>query len=281
MINNKIIRKIEDFVSTQPRSVSEIAELLNKNWRTADRYIEKIIEEFGSLCTKTFRKGTRGALKIVYLANIEKISSSSFQKILEENIMNSKKKNDFSGFDIFQHVLNKDKKVWMKYGKDEVSLGRLKEFEKLLLSVKKRILFFSGNLSFINFKEKNTNIFNILEKLVKKGIKIKVVCRVDITGRKNIEKILSLNNKYGKELIEIKHREQPLRATIIDEELINIKEIKKPTGRKHELKDNAIIFYTIKNKDWIKWLSNVFWKMFNTSIGSEKRLMELNKVLNL
>jgi len=278
MLNNQEIKKIEDFIRAKPRSIQEIASHINKNWRTADRYIEEIKKNFGTLETRVFREGTRGALKIVYFANIEKISNSIFQEELESKIFLSHKKEDFRSFDIFQFVQDKDKQVWTKNGKDESDAGRLKEFSELMLKAKKQILFFSGNLSFINFDDKKTNIFKTLEELIKKNISIKVICRVDLSGKENVEKLLSLNFKHGKELIEIHHREQPLRATIIDNELINLKEIEEPTRRKNETSEKTFIFYTIKNKEWIEWLSKIFWKMFNSSIDSKKRLEEINKI---
>ena len=278
MINSEIVKKIEDFVYAKPRSVQEIAQNIEKNWRTADRYIQEIEKEYGTITTRTFREGTRGALKIVYWASIEKVSNSIFQERLAKEIETFKKKEDFSAFDIYQHVSDKNKEVWLKEGKDEVSLGRLEEFAKLLLTTKKQILFFSGNLSFINYKDEKTNIFKILEELVKKGINIKVLCRVDIVGKENIKKLVSLNFKYGKELIEIHHREQPLRVTIIDNKIINLKEIKEPTGREKELNKKAFIFYTIKDKEWTEWLSRIFWKLFSNSIDSHKRLQEIENL---
>ena len=146
------------------------------------------------------------------------------------------------------------------------------------MQTKKQILFFSGNLSFINFDDGKVNVFEVLEELVKKGIKIKVVCRVDIAGRENVERLLSLNFKYGKELVEVRHKEQPLRATIIDDKLFNIKEEKEPTRRKKELNKKVFIFYTIKNKEWTEWISRIFWKMFSTSINARKRLQEMDKI---
>lgn len=278
MLSPQLIKKIEDFAYSKPRSIQEIANLINKNWRTADRYIDDIIKNYGTLSTRVFREGTRGALKIVYFSGIDKISHSVFQEQLEEEIMKGKDKYDFSGFDIFQHISDKQKDAWIKTGKDEVSLGRLAEFEEILLQVKKQILFFSGNLSFINYKDKNTDVFRILEGLVKKGINIKVVCRVDIASKENVERLLSLNFKYGKELIEIHHREQPLRATIIDNTLVNIKEVKEPTGRIKELSVKTFIFYSIKDKEWIEWLTKIFWKMFSTSVNANNRLKEMNKI---
>ena len=146
------------------------------------------------------------------------------------------------------------------------------------MQTKKQILFFSGNLSFVNFYDGKVKLFDVLEELVKRGISIKVVCRVDFAARENVEKLLSLNFKYGKELIEIHHREQPLRATIIDNNIINLKEIEEPTGRKNELVEKTFIFYTIKNKEWNEWLSRIFWKMFSSSIDSKKRLEEMRKI---
>ena len=278
MLNPEIIKKIEGFVYAKPRSIQEIAQHIGKNWRTADRYIREIEKQFGTIAIRIFREGTRGALKIVYWASVEKISHSVFQEKLEKEIMRARKKEDFSAFDIFQHVPDNKKYAWIKKGKDEVDLGRLKEFEDLLLQAKKQILFFSGNLSFINFDDGKVNIFKVLERLFKKGINMKIICRVDIAGIENVKKILSLNFKYGKELIEIHHKEQPLRATIIDNKLVNLKEIKEPTGREHELKKKTFIFYTIKDKEWVEWISRVFWKMFSSSIDSNKRLEEMNKL---
>jgi len=278
MLDNITIKKIEDFVYAKPRNIQEISQLIKKNWRTADRYIQEIEKEYGTITTRTFREGTRGALKIVYWASIEKINNSIFQEKIAEEIEIFKKKEDLSAFDIFQHIPSKNKEVWIKQGKNEVILGRLKEFEDLLLTAKKQILFFSGNLSFINFKDKKTDIFQVLEELVKKGISMKVVCRVDIAGKENIKKLLSLNFKYGKELIQIRHNEQPLRATIIDNKIINLKEVKEPLCRDHELNKKTFIFYTIKDKEWTEWLSRIFWKLFSSSIDSNKRMQEIEKI---
>lgn len=278
MLKNDEIKKIEDFIRTKPRSVQEIAEHIHKNWRTADRYIEEIKKNFGTLETRVFRERTRGALKIVYWASVENISNTVFQEQLETTIMTFHKKEDFRPFDIFQFVADKDKFVWLKKGKDESDAGRLNEFKEMLMGAKKQVLFFSGNLSFVNFDDKKIKLFDVLEALIKKGISIKVICRVDFTAKENVEKLLSLNFKYGKELVEIHSREQPLRATIIDNELINLKEIEEPTGRKNELTEKTFIFYTIKNKEWTEWLSRIFWKMFSSSIDSKKRLEEMRKI---
>lgn len=279
MLNQQTIQQIESFVKEQPRSVNEIATQLKKNWRTIDRYLQQIEQDLGSIKLKTFRGGTRGALKIAYSTPVDQISSTTVQKQLEKEIFSTKNKQDFSAFDIYQHIPKNKKSVWTKKGLDESDAGRLKEYKELLLKAKKQIMFFSGNLSFINFKDKNIKIFDILEELIKRNIKIKVICKVDYTGIKNIEKLLSLNHKYAKDLIELHHSNQPLRATIIDDKYINLKEEKNPTQRKDELKQKTFIFYTINDKDWAGWITKIFFKMFNQSIDSKKRLEELNEIL--
>ncbi len=277
MLDNVNIKKIEDFVYAKPRSIQEIASFLGKSWRTADRYVDGIIKEFGTISTRTFRGGTRGALKIVYWSSVEKASHSIFQERLEQSIMLARRKEDFSAFDIFQHIPEKDKKANIEYSIDEDSTD-LSELVRFIEKTQKQLLVFSGNLSFINLKNKNIDMFNVLEGLVKRGVAIKVLCRVDIAGKENIENMLSLNFKHGKELIEIRHKEHPIRAVIVDNKMFRIKEIKEPTGKKHELNKKAFIFYNIKDKEWTEWLSRIFWKMFSASVNAEKRLEEMKRL---
>ncbi|MBI3334810.1 hypothetical protein HYZ97_04960 [Candidatus Pacearchaeota archaeon] len=274
MITADIVKKIESFVYHKPRSIQEIAGHLDKNWRTADRYIDEIEKQFGTLATRVFRGGTRGALKIVYWASIEKISSSVFQERLEEDIMRLKRKEDFSAFDIFQHVPDAKKKVEVY----DHEADNLPEFRDLLLSAEKQILAFSGNLSFINLHNKREDSFFVFDKLVKKKVCVKILSRVDIAGKENIERMLSLNFKNGKEMIEIRNNEQSLRAVIIDNKIMRIKEVKEPTGKVHELNKKLFIYYTIRDKEWIEWLTRIFWKRFSSSIDAQKRLSELAKL---
>lgn len=277
MLRNEEIREIENFVAQKPRSIQEISEFLKVSWRTADRYIEQIETDFGTIETRVFREGTRGALKIVFLAGVEKISHSAFQQELEKDILSAKRKEDFSAFDIFQHVEDKNKKARIEKASEENGTD-LNEFASQLREAKKQVLLFSGNLSFTNLKNKNLDMFKIIEELVKKGVSIKVISRVDLEGIENVKRLLSLNFKYGKEFIEIRHKEHPIRASLIDNRFFRIKEIKEPTGKINELDKKVFIFYTIKDKDWTEWLSRIFWKIFSQSIDANKRLEELNKL---
>ncbi len=275
MLTSELTRKIEDFVYLKPRSIQEVAQHLGKNWRTVDRYIEEIQKNFGTLSTRVFREGTRGALKIVFWSSIEKISCSVFQEKLEQDILRAKRKEEFSAFDIFQHVGSKHKRLEI-CEKEEDNLDK---FSALMSGASKQVIFFSGNLSFINFGNKKINFIKIIEGLVKRNVSIKVLCRVDLAGKENVEKILSLNFKHKKELIEVRHDENPLRAMIIDNQIIRLKEVKEPTGRTRELNKKLFIFYTLNDKEWAEWLSRIFWKKFNNSIGASKRLEELDKII--
>lgn len=102
----------------------------------------------------------------------------------------------------------------------------------------------------------------------------------DMVGRENIERVLGLNFKYGKENISIHHKEHPLRAFVIDKKFLRIKEVKEPTGKENELDKRLFIFYTIKDKNWIDWMTKIFWKHFNNTLDAKKRLEELEKINN-
>ena len=278
MLNAEVIRKIEDSVYSKPRSIQEIAEVIKKNWRTADRYVAEIEKEFGTIAIRTFREGTRGALKIVYWAAVEKIGHSIIQQKLEETLMSAKKKEEFSAFDIYQYIADNQKKVSLEEGKEEGEQN-VEELIKYLKQAKRQVFIFSGNLSLVNLKRKDADLFACLEQLVKQKIPIKIIAGVDIAGKDNVEKMLSLNFKHGKDMVEIHHRDQPLRAFIIDNKIVRIKEVSEPTGKINELNKRMFLYYTIKDKEWAEWLTRLFWKMFSTAIAAEKRLDEMRKIL--
>lgn len=271
MLDSSIIKKVNDFVYTKPRTIDEVAKHIGKNWRTADRYVQKISEEQGALSIRVFREGTRGALKIVFWNNIEKIHSNSFQEKLFSKIERGLKKTDFSPFDIYQHVEDK-KKSAQAYGDEK------KTSEELALQIKnadKQILIFSGNLSWAN----SENGWKILEDLAKRNVSVKIITRVDYAGLDNIKRALSINEKVGRSIIDIRHKEQPLRGSVVDGKVLNLKEVKNPLDYKSgELKQETSIFYQISDKDWVEWMQKVFWNMFSTSIDAENRIKEIKKI---
>ena len=277
MLDNGTINKIESFVYSKPRTIQEIAQHIEKNWRTADRYVDEIEKSFGTLSTRVFRGGTRGALKIVFWSSVEKIRGTVFQEKLEQQILHASTKEEFSAFDLYQHVADKDKKAIMEkiVYKEGLDTNGLIDF---ILKAKKQLLIFSGNLSFINMYSKNTTMIKALDSLIAKGVAIKILCRVDLVGKQNIEKVLELNFKHGKELLEIRHQEQPLRAFVVDNIMLRVREIKEPTGKVNELNSKITIYYEIRDKEWSAWLGKIFWKMFSNSIDANKRIIELNKL---
>jgi hypothetical protein len=277
MLDAETVRKIEEFVYKQPCSIQEIAQHVGRNWRTVDRYVSEIEKEYGTLSTRVFRGGTRGALKIAYWASVEKLSKSVFQEKLESDILSARRKEDFSAFEIFQHVDDSHKKSLVETTVEESSRTNI-ELVNNLRATQKQLIILSGNLSFTNLKNKSFDMFEELDRLVKRGVSIKIISRVDIAGLDNIERVLQLNQKYGKELIEIRHREQPIRAFIFDGKSFRIKEIREPTGKIKELDKKIFIFYTITDKAWVNWLTRLFWKMFSGSILAERRIVELKKL---
>ena len=278
MLDNDIVAKIESFVHRQPRSMDEIAKHIDKNWRTADRYVDEIIQDHGTLATRVFRPGSRGSLKIVFWNNPEKTSKHLFQEKLEEEIMLARTKDDFSQFDIYQYVPENNKSASVESASNE-NFTDLMQVADILKNTKKQLLIFSGNISFVNFHNKKISLYSIIEELIKRDVSIKIICRVDLISKDNVEKMLSLNFKHGKSLIEVHHREHSLRCMISDNKIIRMKEVKEPTGKINELDKKIFIFYTIKDKEWAEWLSRVFWKMFNVTIDSAYRLKELRNII--
>ncbi|MDP3881888.1 MAG: hypothetical protein Q8Q31_03340 [Nanoarchaeota archaeon] len=274
MLNTEVIKKIEDLVYAKPRSIQEISSSIGKNWRTADRYVEEIEKNFGTISTRVFRGGTRGALKIVYWSSVDKVSHSIFQERLEKQILAARVKEEFSPFDIYQYIDEKKKEAIVK----DNEVDNMPEFRNILLSAQKQLLLFSGNLSFINIKNKRADFIDVFNELAKKRVNVKVLCRVDIVGKENVERMLSLNLRHGKDYIEIHHAEHPLRAAIVDGKLIRMKEVKQPSGKKKELEKALFIYYTMKDKEWAEWLSKIFWKIFSSSLDANKRLEELNRI---
>jgi hypothetical protein len=280
MLDSKTAKKICDFVYQKPRTVQEIAFLLQKNWRTADSYVDKIAKEQGTLSARTFREGTRGALKIVYWNNIEKISSTEFQERLFRGIESGKTKEDFSPFDIYQYVDDKKKTAFLEVQSGE-NVVIEQNLASLLLSAQKQVLIFSGNLSWANIVDGKKKIIDVFAEIAK-HVPIKILTKIDITSLKNVQKVLQINEKLGREAIEIRHCEQPLRALIIDDKTARLKETKKASNYKQgELDKNAYIFYNIFDEEWVDWLQKVFWNLFRTSIPSSKRLNDIAAIKNI
>jgi hypothetical protein len=265
MLTNDERRRIESFVSQEPRSMQELAHFLEKNWRTAARYVDQIKAEYGTLEVKTFRAGTQGALKIVYWAGIERASSTSAQQMLEAVIRAGRTKNDFSPFDIYQFA-NAD----VVFHRDESS--DLEQFSIDLATAQNQVLLYSGNLSLLN-----SGLYDALEALLERGVSVKVLCRVDVESEATIREALSLSRRFADRL-EIRHCEHPLRAMIIDDRIMRLKEQRIGSGKTNELEGEYFLFYRFEDREWIMWLTRIFWNLFSSSVGAHVRLERLDAI---
>lgn len=280
MLKKETIQKINELVHAKPRNISEIAKHIGVNWRTANRYVEKISKEEGTISVRVFRGGTPGALKIVFWNTIEQVNASEIQDRLFKQIESGRRKEEFSASEIFQFVDENKKKMEVLNRKEYYNESRCKNFMDELKQVNRQALFFSGNMTFTTYKHKNKKILNVLEELGKRKISMKVLTRVETPGIKNVQNSIEMNKRLGHDAIEIRHCFQPLRITIFDDNLAVMKEVLDPKNySKGELKEKLYILYYIYDQDWVGWLQKVFWYLFRGSIDARKRMEELNLIM--
>jgi hypothetical protein len=276
MLTKELSQKINEFVYAKPRSVDEIAKLIDVNWRTANRYVEKIGAEEGTISTKVFREGSPGALKVVFWNNVEGLRMSEIQERLFKQIERGRRKEDFSPSEIFQFV-DSDKKEFLRLSREQYySSANFKQFIDYIRSAERQVLFFSGNLTFSNYSYNDKTVKDVMEELGNKNVSIKVLSRVELAGINNVENALSLNKRIGHNSVEIRHCYHPLRANIIDDKVAVLKEVLDPKNySRDELKHETYLLYYIYDKDWIEWLQKVFWHLFRSSVDAKKRIEEL------
>ena len=279
MIDRDTIKKIEEHVYTKPRTVQEIAELIKKSWRTADSYVDTIASETGNIAIRTLRGGTRGAVKIVYWNNIEKIHSSQAQERLFKQIELGRIKHDFSPFNIYQYVDEKKRTSFFEDQEEEL-INVKQDLAGTLRSAQRQVLFFSGNLSWANLKQQGKELTKVFEEITEKGVSLKFLANIDITSLANAQKINAINTIIGKERIEIRHCEQPLRAFIVDEKVVKMKETKSSSEQTKKGK-NTYLFYEIYDEDWVAWMQKIFWNFFRIGIPLQKRVKDLETIRKL
>ena len=281
MLDKKLVRKIENVVRQKPRTVQEISHLIGKSWLTADRYVEKVMQQEGSISVRTFRGGTKGALKIVYW-NSDPVFSSQFQERLFRQIEAGRKKSDFSPSDIFQHIDEKEKRSFFMPENKYVSKEYFNKFINHLLCAEHQILFFSGNMTFSRMHSHDMKIQGVLQELAEKGVDIKILSRVELPGLDNVKGIMSINDLVGRNVIDVRHSYQPIRGVIIDNKVMVFHEPKDTRNYfKGELDEPIIVVYEIYDEEWIEWLQKVFWHLFRSSISAEKRIDDLEKMKRL
>jgi len=267
MIDKRIISKIQEMVYLEPRTVQEIARELGVSWKTAERYIEKVAEEYGTIRIKRFRGESKASVRIVYW-NTGYKGATIIQEELLQRIMNSSEKYDFSPFDIVQYC--DEKLVDCVKITEDIERALDKEISKTMEKASEELLLFSGNLSWVNYEKTR----KVLEKAVKKGVKIKVITRIDITTINNLKALQAISSK-----ISIKHREQPLRGVISDSIECQLKEVKPAALFKpSELNTDTVLSYTLRDKEWVSFLRKVFFTMYTSAPDTEKRMKILKKI---
>lgn len=278
VLNQALVKQIEEFVFSRPRTIQEIAQLIEKNWRTAEHYVQRIESENGTLAMHTFRGGTKGALKLVYWCNIERPHSSAVQERLFRQIQLGRTKSDFSPMEIYQFVSPEMKDAYLDEQEDEARVVK-QDLITPLRSAQKQVLIFSGNLSWANLVQDGIPLLKVFEELAEAGVSIKFLTGLDISAMKNYEKLAALNAQLGREMIEIRHGTHPLRAFIVDDKLAQFKETRYPQEYEPgELKRKTYIFYRIHDPEWVRWLQKVFWNLFRTALPAQKRIENLRMI---
>ena len=279
MLDAQTTEKIKALVYQRPRNINELALILNKNWRTVNRYIEEIMLRSGSIKTLTFREGTRGALKIVYWNNTEKIYSSDVQEQLFKQIEAGIEKSDFSPFEIYQYIDADQRQAYYEKITNEKDYSyRIETLAPHFVSTEKEICIFAGNLAFINLVYKKRTLLEYMKEVVKKKILIKVITNINLVDMDNIEAILSLNAGLKEPLVELRHAITPLRAYIFDNRILKMGEIAKSQGKKGQMQEVVAIYYEVRDQEWIDWMQKVFWKKFQNAIPSNLRLESVKSI---
>ncbi len=269
----KILKKVKQ----GPCTIQELSRLIGRSWITADAYVQQIKQKTGLIDVKVFRKGTQGALKIVYYALPDALREDEAKEQLYLQIKHGKNKTDFDFMELFQFIPQEQKRSFFEtYDREEVSKDQ--HIVSLFQSAQHKVFCFSGNLSFINIEEKGIPLIEVMEELLKKRVSFKILSKINIASMNNLPKIQLLARKYP-DLIEIRHCYQPLRGFLIDDKIARFKnEEQLSLYKQGELLQNTRIFYEIYDKEWILWLEKVFWNLFRSSIDYQQRMKEIQEI---
>lgn len=277
VLQDKDSKAILSFVKKEPRTIQDIARLLQKSWLTADSYVKQVKERTGLIDIKTFRAGSQGALKLVYYTTPDTLHTNDLREELYSKIKNSRFKGDFDVMELFQFIPGEKKRSFLEvYDQQEVSKNQ--DIVSLFRGAQRQIFCFSGNLSFINITENQLPLLELIEELLQRKVAFKMLSRINISSMNNLKKLTHLMEKYPG-LMEMGHCYQPLRGFIIDDKVARFKSEEEFSAYKSgELPQNTRIFYEIYDPEWIAWLQKVFWNLFRYSIDYSGRLKELKNI---
>ncbi len=277
-VTQKEIDKIVAFVRQEPRTIQEIAHLIERSWVTADSYVKEIQDSTGQVNIKVFRKGTHGATKIAYYNYSESLLGDAKKEELLNRILNSRRKQDFDFLEIFQFVPDDKKKAFFEEYKDP-NIATSQKVGKFLRNANHSVTYFSGNLSFVNIVEKGEKVIDVIEELLERGVSFKILCRVNLSSINNINLLTTLLKKYPGQ-IDIKHCYQPLRGYILDDSMARfVNEEFANDYKKGELNQDIRMFCEVYDQDWIAWLRKLYWHLAKTSIDYQSRAKMISKFL--
>ncbi|MAF99453.1 MAG: hypothetical protein CMH61_02470 [Nanoarchaeota archaeon] len=272
-MNQETNRKILNFIASEPRAMSEIAQHIEKSWKTADKYVQLLKENNPNVLVKVFRKGSHGALKVAFLKSMMKKSSDQIKDKFFNEFLRGKKKHEFDVLDFYSHLKTDDKNMIIEQFKYE-NVSECQNLVELLRSCDSVLRCLSGNLSWINMEENGVRIIDVLQELVNRGVEIKVLCRIDAASMRNIYRLRSLGD------IKFRHVRHPLRGFIVDQKVFRLKEEMRSTRyRDGELNNNLRIFYDVAEPEWVQWMGNIFNYSFDNSMNLES-YEEVMKMIN-
>lgn len=279
VLTDEIAEKIKELVYSHPHTINDIAIKIEKNWRTANRYVEEIAQKTGLIKVMTFRQGTKGALKIVYWNNTDKIYATDIQEELFKKIELAINKSDFSPFEIYQYVdSNKRLAFYEEITSEKDYNYRIEQLIPFIEESQEEILIFGGNLSFIHLTHNNKTILQYFKEAIARNVQIKIISNLTIIDLNNIEELLSLNLEYSHPRIEIRHEITPIRGYIFDEKIARFGEVMMSSKKQHQIQSNIATYYEITDIVWNTWISKLFYQKFRKSIPSNKRIENLKSM---
>lgn len=270
-------RKITSFVKKEPRTIQDIARFIHKTWVTADSYVEKIKQATGQIETKVFRKGTQGAVKVVYWNYEEAVEHDEIKKNLYDRIRLGIHKNDFDPLEIYQHVPKGKKKAIL----GPLTFPQISSKQSLLRSfneAEQELYCFSGNNSWMSFIEDGIPVLRGMEGALKRGVTIRILARVDLGSMAMLNSISRLLHDYP-ETLAIRHARHPLRGWIVDNARSRLIDVQKTRNYKEgELKADLRVFYEWTDPEWTFWLQQVFWNLYRQAPPAKERIEELKEI---
>ncbi len=274
MLSKQDSEKILQFVKREPCLIQDLSRHLDKSWVTTESYVDKIAKETGLIRMKAFRSGTRGAIKVVYWNYSESSQPDEIRGKLFERIKSGYAKEDFDPLEAYQHVPHGKGRVLVEIF-EPATLASKKSLIDFFERAESELLVFSGNLSFLRYPE----IKQSFSGLLKRGVRAKLLCRIDIGTLENLKSVEDLLNRFPNQF-EVRHSRQPVRGFIMDGKTVRLKEERMASDfkEKNELSKNIRVLYEIYDSDWVSWFQNVFWYLYRTSANYTERLAALEKV---